>query len=167
MNYYKCGHIMTTHGLKGDLKVKNLSDFDRFKKGNKLYILHNDEYIPVIVYKSVDFKGDTLLVSFKDLLDINLVEKYHSDDIYVSDLEREDDDLDGEYYYSDLVGKKVVNQNKESRGTVLEIKELPQYDYLVVDYNGKNVLVPFIDEFIIEVNDDEIIVEEIEGLFWK
>ncbi len=167
MNYYKCGYIMTTHGLKGDLKIKNLSDFDRFKKGNKLYILHNDEYIPVTVYKSVAFKGDTLLVSFKDLLDINLVEKYHSDDIYVSDLEREDDNLDGEYYYSDLVGKKVVNQNKESRGTVLEIKELPQYDYLVVDYNGKNVLVPFIDEFIIEVNDDEIIVEEIEGLFWK
>jgi hypothetical protein len=28
-------------------------------------------------------------------------------------------------------------------------------------------LVPFIDEFIIEVNDDEIIVDEIEGLFWK
>ncbi|MBR4495743.1 MAG: 16S rRNA processing protein RimM [Acholeplasmatales bacterium] len=165
MNYYKCGHIMTTHGLKGDLKIKNLSDFDRFKKGNKLYILHNDEYVEVTVYKSVSFKGDTLLVSFKDLLDINLVEKYHSDDIYVSDLEREDDNLDGEYYYSDLVGKKVVNQNKELRGTVLEIKELPQYDYLVVDYNGKNVLVPFIDEFIIEVNDDEIVVDEIEGLF--
>ncbi len=165
MNYYKCGHIMTTHGLKGDLKIKNLSDFDRFKKGNKLYILHNDEYVAVVVYKAVSFKGDTLLVSFKDLLDINLVEKYHSDDIYVSDLERENDDLDGDYYYSDLVGKKVINQNNEERGIVLEIKELPQYDYLVVEYNGKNVLIPFIDEFIIDVNDNEIIVDEIEGLF--
>ncbi len=165
MNYYKCGHIMTTHGLKGDLKIKNLSDFDRFKKNNKLYILHNDEYISVIVNKSSPFKDNTLLVSFKDLLDINLVEKYHGDDIYISDLERENDELDGDYYYSDLVGKMVVNQNGVEKGIVLEIKELPQCDYLVVDYNKKNVLVPFIDEFIIEVTDEKIIINEIEGLF--
>jgi len=167
MNYYKCGHIMTTHGLKGDLKIKNLSDFDRFKKNNKLYILHNDEYISVIVNKSSPFKDNTLLVSFKDLLDINLVEKYHGDDIYISDLERENDELDGDYYYSDLVGKIVVNQNGVEKGIVLEIKELPQCDYLVVDYNKKNVLVPFIDEFIIEVTDEKIVINEIEGLFWK
>lgn len=165
MNYYKCGHIMTTHGLKGDLKIKNLSDFDRFKKNNKLYILHNDEYISVIVNKSSPFKDNTLLVSFKDLLDINLVEKYHGDDIYISDLERENDELDGDYYYSDLVGKMVVNQNGVEKGIVLEIKELPQCDYLVVDYNKKNVLVPFIDEFIIEVTDEKIVINEIEGLF--
>ena len=165
MNYYKCGHIMTTHGLKGDLKIKNLSDFDRFKKDNKLYILHNGNYIPVIVNKATPFKGDTLLVSFKDLLDINLVEKYHSDDIYISDLERENDDLDGDYYYSDLVGKTVVNQNNEKRGKVKEIKKLPQCDYLVVDYNGKNVLIPFIDEFIVDVTEEEILIDEIEGLF--
>jgi 16S rRNA processing protein RimM len=156
---------MTTHGLKGDLKIKNLSDFDRFKKNNKLYILHNDEYISVIVNKSSPFKDNTLLVSFKDLLDINLVEKYHGDDIYISDLERENDELDGDYYYSDLVGKMVVNQNGVEKGIVLEIKELPQCDYLVVDYNKKNVLVPFIDEFIIEVTDEKIIINEIEGLF--
>ncbi len=165
MNYYKCGHIMTTHGLKGDLKIKNLSDFERFKKGNQLYILHNDEYIPVIVNKVSTYKGDTLLVSFKDLLDINLVEKYHSDDIYVSDIEREDDELDGDYYYSDLVGKNVVNQNGDARGKVLEIKELPQCDYLVVQYNGKNSLVPFIDEFVLDVTDNDIVINEIEGLF--
>ena len=165
MNYYKCGHIMTTHGLKGDLKIKNLSDFERFKKGNQLYILHNDEYIPVIVNKVSTYKGDTLLVSFKDLLDINLVEKYHSDDIYVSDIEREADELDGDYYYSDLVGKNVVNQNGDARGKVLEIKELPQCDYLVVQYNGKNSLVPFIDEFVLDVTDNDIVINEIEGLF--
>lgn len=165
MNYYKCGHIMTTHGLKGDLKIKNLSDFERFKKGNQLYILHNDEYIPVIVNKVSTYKGDTLLVSFKDLLDINLVEKYHSDDIYVSDTEREADELDGDYYYSDLVGKNVVNQNGDARGKVLEIKELPQCDYLVVQYNGKNLLVPFIDEFVLDVTDNDIVINEIEGLF--
>lgn len=165
MKYFKCGHIMTTHGIKGDLKVKGLSDFNRFFKGSRLFILHNDEYVEVIVEKASVF-GNYYLVSFKGLDDINLVLKYHSDDIYVSELDRNDELEENEYYYSDLIGLEVVNQNNEKRGVVLEIRELPQADYLVVNYNGKKVLVPFIPEFVVDVN-DKIIVNEIEGLFWK
>ena len=76
MKYFKCGHIMTTHGIKGDLKVKGLSDFNRFFKGSRLFILHNDEYVEVIVEKASVF-GNYYLVSFKGLEDINLVLKYH------------------------------------------------------------------------------------------
>ena len=87
MKYYRCGKIMTTHGIRGDLKVQVLTDFDRFKKGNRLYIKHKEEYIPVIVAKASSF-GNYLLVSFEQLEDINLVEKYHLDDLYVSEEDR-------------------------------------------------------------------------------
>ncbi len=162
MKYYKCGHIMTTHGIKGDLKVKPLTDFDRFYPGSHLFILHQGSYIEVVVNKAVNFK-DGYLISFKDLLDINLVEKYHSDDIYVSEVDREELN-DDEYYYSDLIGKEVVNQNNESRGIVIEIREMPHARYLVVKYNDKNCLIPFINEFINNI-DDKIYINEIEGLF--
>lgn len=162
MKYYKCGHIMTTHGIKGDLKVKSLTDFDRFYPGSHLFILHQGSYIEVVVNKAVNFK-DGYLISFKDLLDINLVEKYHSDDIYVSEVDREELN-DDEYYYSDLIGKEVVNQNNESRGIVIEIREMPHARYLVVKYNDKNCLIPFINEFINNI-DDKIYINEIEGLF--
>ena len=39
MKYYKCGTILKTHGIKGDLKVKEETDFNRFDIGNTLYIL--------------------------------------------------------------------------------------------------------------------------------
>ena len=42
MKYYKCGQILKTHGIKGDLKIKEETDFNRFSKGNTLYILYND-----------------------------------------------------------------------------------------------------------------------------
>lgn len=165
MKYFKCGHIMTTHGLKGDLKVKSLSDFDRFFKGSRLFILHNKQYEEVKVHSCKSF-GNYYLVAFEDKLDINLVEKYHSDDIYVSELDRQNELDEDEYYYSDLIGMSVVNQNNEARGEVIEIRELPQADYLVVKYNGKKVLIPFIKEFVKDVN-EKIVVNEIEGLFWK
>ena len=34
MDYFKCGKILKAHGIKGDLKVKPLTDFDRFLTGN-------------------------------------------------------------------------------------------------------------------------------------
>ena len=165
MNYYKCGHIMTTHGLKGDLKIKPLTDFDRFYVGSRLFIMHKNQYVEVKVKKSVVY-GNYYLVCFEGLEDINLVEKYHSDDIYVGELDRINELEENEYYFSDLIGLEVVNQNNEPRGKVVEIRELPQSEYLLVDYNGKKVLIPFINQFIIDVN-DKIIVKEIEGLFWK
>lgn len=163
MKFYKCGHIMTTHGIKGDLKVRSYSDFNRFYKGSRLHILINGQYEMVTVNKATVF-GDYYLVSFEGKLDINLVLKYHSCDIYVSELDRQDDLDSNEYYYSDLIGLEVVNQNGESRGKVVEIRELPQAEYLVVKYNGKNHLIPFINQFIKDVN-EKIIINEIEGLF--
>nr|MCR5231315.1 hypothetical protein [Acholeplasmatales bacterium] len=77
MEYYLCGKILTTHGIKGDLKIKSYSDFDRFVKGARLYILHNEEYVMVKISKVSEFNGN-YLVRFEDLEDINLVEKYHS-----------------------------------------------------------------------------------------
>lgn len=163
MKYYKCGHIMTTHGIKGDLKVKPLTDFDRFYKGSRLYILHNNDYYEMHVKKASEF-GAYYLVSFEGYEDINKVLQFHSDDIYISELDRKDELEEGEYYFSDLIGKMVVNQNGDKKGIVKEVRELPQADYLVVDYNGKNVLVPFINEFVIDVT-DVITIKEIEGLF--
>ena len=46
-----------------------------------------------------------------------------------------------------------------------EIRENPVSHYLVTNYNDKDVLIPFQEKFIKEVNDDSIIIDEIEGLF--
>lgn len=163
MKYFMCGHIMTTHGIHGDLKVKSYSSFNRFYKGAKLYILHGKDYVEVTVSKVSAF-GNYYLVRFLDLEDINLVEKYHSDDIYISELDRNDSLDEGEFYYSDLIGKPVVNEKGEDRGIVKEIEELPQCHYLVVEYNNKRSMIPFRKEFIGDVT-DKIVVKEIEGLF--
>ena len=163
MNYFRVGKILTTHGLKGDVKVQNFSDFDRFYKGAKLFIKHKNEYIPVTVNNSSDY-GKGLLVSFVGLLDINLVEKYHSDELFISEDDRVNElELD-EYYHTDLIGKEVYNQHGKARGIVKEVKELPQCDYLFVSYNGKNYYIPFMKKFIISVT-DKIVINELEGLF--
>ncbi len=165
MEYYLCGKILTTHGIKGDLKIKSYSDFDRFVKGARLYILHNGEYIEVELGNVREF-GNCYLLNFKGMNDINLVEKYHSDFLCVSEDSREELP-EGQYYFNELIGKDVYNQDGILKGKCIDIEELPSANYLVVKTeNGKDKLVPFImNEFIKEVKEDRIIINEIEGLF--
>lgn len=161
MKYYLVGKIMTTHGIKGEVKVQNYSDFDRYKKGQILYVLHNGKYEKLEVLCSREYpKG--MYVTFKGLDDINLVLKYHSDELFIAEDDRET--LEDEFYVSDLIGLKVYNQDMKERGEIVEVLDLPQGSVLVSLYNGTRKTIPFRDEFIIEIS-DKIIVKEIEGLF--
>ena len=166
MDYFRVGVIKSTHGLKGEVRVKVITDFDRFYKGSRLFIYNNKDYIEVIVKDAKDYKDDDILVTFKGLEDINLIEKYKGMELYIS--EEDQGELDEGYYYDELIGKDVVNQDGVLRGKVVDIEEVPQGYILVVDVNSERKKIPFVqDVFIKDVNDNQIIINEIEGLLWK
>ncbi len=162
MKYYTVGKIINTHGIKGEVKINNDSDFDRFNVGNKLYIERNKQLIEVTVASHRIHKGFDL-VSFVSYQDINLVLDFKGCTVKID--ENQHDDLeDDEFYFDELIGKKVYNQSNVFVGIVVEVRDLPQGELLEIQREGKkNALVPFVNEFIISV-DDEIIINEIEGL---
>lgn len=163
MNYFLVGEIINTHGIKGELKIKSETDFDRFEKGNKVFVKKRNEYIKMIVSSHRVHKGFDL-VSFVGYEDINLVEQFKGLSIWIDEdsLEELDDD---EYYFHDLMNMPVYNQYDVFIGNVCEIRDLPHGDILEIEREGKkNALVPFNKEFIIDVTDEKIIINEIEGL---
>jgi len=164
MDYIEVGKIVGPHGIKGELKVLSDSDFksERFKKGNVLYLKINDEYKEVKVssyrpHKNLD------LITINNLFDINEVLKYVNKDLYVKKDQLEKLNID-EYYYTELIGLEVVSLENELIGVVKDIMRLPQGEVLVVyNSNNKRILIPFVDEFIVEVK-NKVIVKVIEGL---
>lgn len=164
MNYYRIGKILNTHGLKGDLKIMVVSDFERFNVKDKVYLYYKDEYIPLVVKKRTDYPPH-ILVRFEGLEDINLVEKYKGYELFISEDEQQPLD-DGEYYFHELIGLDAYNDRADYKGKVLDVREVPQGYLLVIKMeNGKKALVPFRDEFIGKVTKERVIIKEIEGLF--
>lgn len=160
MKYNICGKILKTFGLKGEVKVLNSSDFNRFVKNKELYYLENGIYKELKIKEVKD--GGSLIVSFYGYDDINKVLPLIGYDLYAK---REKEDLkDNEYYYSDLIGKDVYNEDGVLRAKVKDVRELPQGKYLLCVKDGKNKLIPFNEHFIKDVLDDRIIIIEIEGL---
>lgn len=164
MDYIEVGKIVGTHGIKGELKVLSDSDFkaERFKKNNILYIEINNDYKEVKITSYRPHKN-VELITINNLFDINDVEKYIGKMLYIKKEQLKKLTKD-EYYYMDLIGLEVVSSESEVIGIVKDIMRLPQGEVLVV-YNSSNkrILIPFVDEFIVDVK-DKIIVKVIEGL---
>lgn len=160
MRLLECAKILTTHGIKGEVKIKIFTDdLNRFNKGNILYVGDEKEVITINSFRM--FKGMGL-ITFNNITNINDVLKYIGKSIYV-DTDMYDDDS---IYYDDLIGCNVFDKGKLI-GICEDVMEVPQGEILVIKLeNGKQGFVPFVDEFIkeIDIEKKQIDIESIEGL---
>jgi 16S rRNA processing protein RimM len=70
-----------------------------------------------------------------------------------------------DYHYQDLIGKKVYKDDGVLIGKVTSMIEVPQGHLMEVEKTDqKKVLIPFVQAFIGDINQDRIIIHPIEGL---
>ncbi|OGT20249.1 MAG: 16S rRNA processing protein RimM, partial [Gallionellales bacterium RIFOXYB12_FULL_54_9] len=61
--------------------------------------------------------------------------------------------IDGEYYWADLIGMTVINEAEVNFGTVVELLETGANDVLIVrGSSGPDVLIPFLKSVIGKVD---------------
>lgn len=160
------GKIANTWGLAGYLKVISDTDFktERYNPKNIIYIKIGSEYDKQYIESFKQAKGYDLL-RFKGLNDINLVEKYKGKELYVES-QNITSLSEGEYHIDQIVGLKVLQGEREV-GSVKNVREYPQGDYLVIVKNdGNTALVPFMDEFVLTLDLERKLIKivEMEGI---
>lgn len=159
------GVITSTHGIKGEVKVKSDTSFDRFNVGNKLFLKKNGQTKEIIINSHRIHKGYDL-ITFNDLKNINDVLEYVGCEIYV-DVSEFDELEDGEFYFDDLIDLNVYDDEGALLGKVIDINEVPQGIILELKkLDNSKAYIPFVDEFIKEINleEEKIVITPIEGL---
>lgn len=166
MKYLEVGKIVSTHGIRGEVKVSITTSFpeERFEKGNTLYILKDNKYLPIVI-DTFRVHKNMGLVSFNKLTNINNVLEYVGCTIYVDKETLEELDED-DFYFDDLIGLNAKTVSGEEIGIVEDILEVPQGAILVIKKDKKESLVPFVSEFIedVDLDNEEIVINPIEGL---
>jgi len=161
ISMYQIGKITNTHGIKGEVKIYNLSDFNRFFVGNNIYVMIKGQK-KTFEIERVRPQGTLFIVKFKEYDNINDILPFKGEFVYTDEkpvLEEDD------YHYDDLLDKEVYNEEQVLLGKVISLIPVPQGHLLEIEKpNGKKSLVPFVDEFVIDVCDDKIIIRPIEGL---
>lgn len=171
--YYKVGTIVNTHGIRGELRVVATTDFpeQRFKKGSQLALFKNEQDakpVGTITINSARQHKGFILITLAGYDNINDVLKYKGMVLKVADENLSDNDLDdGQYYYHQIIGLKVVNENGEELGTIKEILAPGANDVWVVSRPEKDdLLLPVIDQVVkkIDIAAGQVTVELMEGL---
>jgi 16S rRNA processing protein RimM len=167
--WFNVGKIVNTHGIKGEVRVISKTDFaeERYKKGNKLFIFMNENEDPIEVtvkahrvHKSFD------LLTFDEYDNINQVEKFKGALIKIPENQLSKLD-EGEYYFHEIIGCKVITENGEEIGIVKEILTPGANDVWVVKRKkGQDVLIPYIEEVVknVDVEEKIITIHLMEGL---
>lgn len=164
---YNIGKVINTHGIRGEVKVHRISDFDeRFEVGETVFLESDSEQLLQLEISGHRIHKGFDLLTFKGLNNINEVE--HFKGFYLKITENQLTDLEeNEFYYHEIIGCNVYKKNQEKIGFVKEILSPGANDVWVIKQEkGKDLLIPYIDDVVkeIDINEKKIIIEPLEGL---
>lgn len=164
---YNVGFIVNTHGLKGEVKVKQITDFiERFNVGNKVYIEGEDGSYESLQIDSCRQQKQMLILHFKEYNSLETVEWMKGKKLLIKK-EQQTPLPEGEYYYHEIIGCTVFSTDGEEIGIIDHILAPGANDvWVAYDQNDKEILIPYIDDVVKEVDvaKKKIIIEVMEGL---
>ncbi|TRM12379.1 ribosome maturation factor RimM [Lentibacillus cibarius] len=164
---FNAGRIVNTHGVKGEVKVQRITDFDdRFAIGNRLMLEKEHGQIEELEIDGHRIHKGFDLIHFKGYDNINDVEQWKGH--YLKITEDQLTELDeGEFYYHEIIGCSVYLTNGDKLGNIKEILAPGANDVWVVQREkGKDVLIPYIADVVkeVDVSAQKVVIEPMEGL---
>ena len=163
--FIETGKIVGTHGVKGMVRVQAWSDSPEFLTQFKNFYL-DKEGESKLVATAVRPHGNVVLIAFKGVNSIEEAEKYRNRVLY---LNRKDIKLDeGRYFIDDLIGCAVTDADSgDLLGTLSDVSETGANDVWHILRDGKEYLVPAINEVIVAVDIEKqsIILRPLKGIF--
>ena len=168
MEYVTIAKLLSTHGLKGQFRCFCLTSFpkERFQLRRKL-TLHSTktgERVEVTL-NYVRMKGDILILGFEEIASIEEAERFVKWEL---DINKDEAPIpDDHYRIADLVGCKVYDEEGQILGEIKDVFSYsPTWTLRVKREEQKDFFVPFVDEFIQEVDTDakKVVIHVIPGL---
>jgi 16S rRNA processing protein RimM len=161
--YLVIGRVTRPWGIQGEVKVEIMTDFpDRFSLLRKVHL--GPEAVPFALEGFRLHKGAALL-KLAGCHDRAAGEKLRGQWVQIP-IEEAVPLEEDEYYEHQIVGLAVWTAGGEYLGTVDEVISTGSNDVYVVGGEGREVLIPAIEDVVLEINlaQGRLVVELMEGL---
>ena len=156
---FRVGVISNTHGIRGEVKVYPTTDNVRRFDDLKEVILDTGKEQLNLHVTSVKYFKNMGILKFKEFDNINDIIPYKGMDLLVT-RENAIPLEDGEYYIADIIGSKVITDEDKILGTLTDVLQTGANDvYVVKTKDGKEVLLPSIEECILDRDIENKIVK--------
>ncbi|TXL61145.1 ribosome maturation factor RimM [Aeromicrobium terrae] len=143
------GRLSRAHGIRGEIAVTVRTDEPerRFAPGSSLVCGGR-----TLTVRSSRHHSGRLLVAFEEVPDRTAAEQLTGNLLEAEIDPSELPDDPEEFYDHQLVDLQVQAADGTVVGTVTSVLHLPEQDSLVVDVDGREVIVPFVEALVPEVD---------------
>ena len=157
MNEYVClGKVVSTHGIKGDVKVAFTCDDEDVADLFNGYLHYLDGSGVDVTYRFVHKGMVVIHVDGVDTINDALLLKGKK--FYISQAEMPDTDSSDEFYYYELIGLDAIcSDSRQCLGQIMSITQHCGQDCLEIQYSDSSnfLIVPFTKERAPEINTDK------------
>ncbi len=162
--FIECGQIVATHGVRGEVKVNPWCDSPKFLLQFKKF------YIDKLGDKELNVQAsrvanNVVLMKLKDVATVEEAMKFKNTVIYIK---REDADIGDRYFIQELIGCTVYHhETNEILGKITNVTQLPANDIWHIVKDGKEYLLPAIEQVIVSVNvaEEKAFINPLKGIF--
>lgn len=159
--------ILTTVGLKGDLKVELLcSGPDRLERLADVAVGPDPSSTRTYRFEGVRVQANGIMVQLVEVSDRTTAERLRGQFLFVPDAATEPPE-EGSVRVDDLIGFMVVDREGRERGVVREVYAMPANDLWGVWTGTKEVLVPAVAAWVDRLDREgrRVVLASTEGLF--
>ena len=148
---FQLGYIIKTHGLRGHVVAHfDVDDATAYQKLKTVYLAlaaTPAKLVEHAVEKVQSQTGAKVLLKLRGIDRIVDAEPLRGSQLHLPLTELPELAAD-QFYFHDVIGFTVVDENLGELGTVENFYELPQQDMLAMRYQGQEVLIPVVDELV-------------------
>lgn len=161
------GKVVRAHGVRGAVKVALYGETLRGLEPGAVLLVRHPSMSQASRLTTIEVKpqGKHLLVRFEEILGMEAAQALAGADLQVAE-----DQLppleEGEYYHYQLIGLTVVTVQGRPVGTLRSIMETGSHDVYVVEREGREALIPAVEDFIREIDLEarRMVIDPPEGL---
>lgn len=146
------GKIVTKYSFKGELLIKLDTDQpELYENLDSMFIEVRNTLLPFFIESSQLHKSDLLRVQFEDVTSEADADALIKSDVYLP-LEFLPKLEGNKFYFHEVIGFTMEDKNFGTVGTIVSINDSTAQALFEVENNGKEILIPMNDEFIIKVD---------------
>lgn len=150
------GKIAKAQGIKGEIKL-NLNNENIDLTNVKTFVIENESYKVENIFK----RPNGIFAKLEKVDDRTSAESLQGK--FIDVLKEELETLNAnEFYFDDLIGAKIVDQNGQRLAEIVDIEQYGAADVIVINENGKFFNLPFLNDIFLKFdkNKKEFVVDK-------
>jgi 16S rRNA processing protein RimM len=150
---YLIGKITKTHGLKGELSILLDVDFtEDYEELESVFLETKGGVLIPHFVEEIQIKENKQIIKFEGIDKLEQALPLVGNKLYLPLETLPELTTEEEFYFHEIIGFQVIDQNQGKLGTVESVYQFPQQNIISMSYQGKEVMIPLNDDIVLKIN---------------